>query len=74
MTLQFDPHLVHDQFSLTHNFNARLQKTSDEAALDIPLQSYKLNWPITCDLSESGTFLSGAFFFVGYISTVKYNL
>ena len=53
---------------LKHNFDTWLQKTCDASVTDIPLHWYKLNWPITCDLPESWTVLSGAFlFFVGYM-------
>ena len=46
----------------------------DAAVPAIPLYSYKLNWPITCDLPESGTFLSGAFLFLSGIVKNKYHL
>ena len=60
MTLQFDPHFVRDQFSL-YNFDARLKNMCNAAVPDIPLHWYKLKWPITFDLPESWTVLSGAF-------------
>ena len=50
---------------LWHDFDVILQnlKTCDAAVPGIPLHWYKLNWPITCDLPESWTVLSGAFLF-----------
>ena len=37
VTLQFDPHFVHDQFSLTQFRRQILQKTCDATVHDIPL-------------------------------------
>ena len=56
---------------LNHNFDARLQKTCDATVHDIPLHWYKLNWPITCDLPQSWTVLSGAFLFLSGIGFPK---
>ena len=49
---------------LWHSFDAWVQKKCDAAVPGIPLHWHKLNWPITYDLPESWTVLSGAFLFL----------
>ena len=46
VTLQFDPLLVHDQFSFIQ-YDAWLQKTCDAAVRDIHFHWYHLNRPIS---------------------------
>ena len=57
VTLQFDPLLIHDQFSITH-LETWPQKMCNATVTDIPL---KRNLHFTCDISESRADLRGAF-------------
>ena len=73
MTLQFDPHLVYGQFSLTR-FDPWLRKMCNAPITDIPFNRYKQNWSCTCDLSGNGLVFPVAFlFFLSGILFLKEN-